>query len=71
MQVVFGENIKRERARVGMTQDGLAAALKVSREYVSDIEHGKVNVSMTRIVEIAEALKTPIGRLFLDLDPAG
>ncbi|MCW2956907.1 MAG: Helix-turn-helix domain [Thermoleophilia bacterium] len=61
---VFGQNVQRERTRAGMTQEALATALEVSREYVSDIERGLVNVSMTRVVELVALLDTTVERLF-------
>lgn len=68
MQHVFGQNVRHQRNEAGPTQEALAEALSVSREYISDVEHGKVNVSMTRIVEIAAAVNASVASLFLGLD---
>lgn len=65
MQDVFGQNVQIARAQAQMTQETLAGVLAVSREYVSDIERGHVNVSMTRIVDLALALESPVEEFFV------
>ena len=70
MQRVFGENVKVARLRAELTQEKLAHALEVNREYMSDIERGVINISMTRIVEIADKLACPVADLFDGLGPS-
>ena len=56
----LGLNIKAERVRKGLSQEGFAEIMDVNREYVSRIERGLQNLSMKRIVRIANFLKTDI-----------
>ncbi len=56
-------NVKRLRRAAGLSQEALAQAASVSRRMLVAIEGGEVNVSLTTLDRIAEAL----GVLFPDL----
>ena len=58
----FGENLKRERARLGLTQEAAAGLVGFSLQYVQRIERGIVNVPLDTIARFAAALQ---------VDPAG
>ncbi|MBO6087825.1 helix-turn-helix transcriptional regulator [bacterium] len=59
----LGRNIKAERVRKGYTQESFAEIIGVSREYISRIERGQENMSVLRILKIANNLKTDINNL--------
>lgn len=53
----FGQNFKAAREAAGVTQEALARILEVGSNYVQDVERGDVNISVTRLLEITEALE--------------
>lgn len=52
----FGIKIKYFRLLRGITQEELSERIEMSTRYVSDIENGKVNVTLKTINKIAESL---------------
>jgi transcriptional regulator with XRE-family HTH domain len=52
-----------------MSQDDLAEAAKLSRNYISDIERGVRNPSLLALVGIARALRLPLRDLLADIEP--
>jgi len=52
----LGKNMKRIRAKKGMSQGDIARALKVDRGYISNIENGKKNPTIATIQKLANAL---------------
>ena len=52
----FGKNLKRIRARKGMSQGAIARSLGVGRSFITNIENGKTNLTLATIVRIAKAL---------------
>ncbi len=59
----FGKNIKIERIKKDMTQEQLAEKLDVSRTYLASVECGKENMSLGKILEIAQVLDIDIEKL--------
>jgi transcriptional regulator with XRE-family HTH domain len=53
----FGETVRAERTRLGMSQEKLAFESGLSRTYAGEIERGEKMVSLETIVRIASALK--------------
>ena len=64
----FGDRLRGERARRGMSRKLLADHAGISERYVTQIESGKGNVSMLILRQIASALGLPLGRLVADDD---
>lgn len=62
----FGERIRGERARRGMSRKLLADHAGISERYVTQLESGKGNVSILVLKQIATALGLPLSRLFDD-----
>jgi transcriptional regulator with XRE-family HTH domain len=54
---VLGTEVRRARVQAGLNQVELAARLGVSRSYVSNLEAGRVNVTVGQLANIADALK--------------
>jgi len=65
----FGKNVKIERIKKDLTQEALAEIMDVSQNYIASIECGKANMSLAKILELANFLNVPIEKLldFKDL----
>jgi transcriptional regulator with XRE-family HTH domain len=60
----FGLALRERRHAVGLSQEGLADASGLDRTYVSGIERGERNPSLTNILKLAAAVQTPPAELF-------
>jgi XRE family aerobic/anaerobic benzoate catabolism transcriptional regulator len=67
---VFGERIRAERARRGMSRKLLADHAGISERYISQLESGKGNVSILLLRQLAAALGLPLSRLVEDESPS-
>ena len=52
----LGENLKKIRTRKNITQVDIAKKLGVDRSFVSNIENGKNNPTLSTITNLAQAL---------------
>ncbi len=59
----FGKNVKIERIKKDLIQEELAEKLGVSQNYIACIECGKQNMSLGKIMELADALNVNIETL--------
>ena len=57
-------SIKLERARLDMTQQDLAEALKVSRQTINAIEKGKFNPSTILALKISNLFEKSVNEIF-------
>jgi transcriptional regulator with XRE-family HTH domain len=68
IQITFysrlGAAIRRERCRLGISQEELARRSDLQRTYISDLERGTRNPSVGSIQRIAHALQVPVAKLF-------
>ncbi len=53
---IVGKNIRKYRDLKYLTQDDLSEYTYLSRTYISEIENGKKNITVVRLLEISEAL---------------
>lgn len=60
----FGHRVKELRATQGVTQEELADRVGIFRTYMSRIETGIANPTLTMIHALADALKVPVVALF-------
>jgi transcriptional regulator with XRE-family HTH domain len=60
----FGNAIREIRKRHGISQAALAEECSLDRTYISGIERGQRNPSLTNILKIAAALSTRLSDLF-------
>ena len=59
----FGQAIRRERQKLGLSQEDFAVRANVHRTYISSIELGKVSMG----IEIAHALACALGMKLSEL----
>lgn len=62
----FGQNFKRIRKRMNMTQEELATKMEISQSYLSDIENGRKNPSIKTVKKLADGLGVSVNELFND-----
>lgn len=62
----FGERIRAERARRGMSRKLLAHHAGISERYITQIESGKGNISILLLRHVAAALGLPLARVVED-----
>jgi transcriptional regulator with XRE-family HTH domain len=63
VQRFVAANIRRLRAREGLTQEKLAEKASLGPVHVRSIERGVENVTLATLVAIADALEVPPGAL--------
>jgi transcriptional regulator with XRE-family HTH domain len=66
-RVFVGKNIRACRTRAGLTLEQLAEKADLSWPYLSEIERGRENISLDKLVRLAQALKVKLGRLVEDV----
>ncbi len=59
----FGKNVKIERIKKDLTQEKLAEIMSVSQNYIANIENGRANMSLGKILVLSEFLGTDIHNL--------
>jgi transcriptional regulator with XRE-family HTH domain len=61
MRKLVGDNVRRLRTRLMMTQEQLAERSGFSQQYISDLERGRRNPTVVTLFELAQALgSTPV-----------
>ena len=61
--VKLGKNMKRIRISKGLTQGDIFRSLGVSRGFISNIESGKTNPTLSTIAKLAKALGVSVDKL--------
>lgn len=64
---VFGENLRRYRQMMGVSQEAFAKLCGLHRTYIGDIECRKRNVSLENVQKIADALGVESYRLLVEI----
>ena len=59
-------NVRRIRVRKGVSQQQLASLTGIERSYLSRLEHGNANPSLTTLERIASALGVAVADLLAD-----
>lgn len=62
---IVGRNVRRLREEAGLSQEKLALEAELDRTYVSGVERGVRNPTVTVVARIAKALKTEPDRLLI------
>ncbi len=65
----FGRSVRSLRKQRGLSQESLAEACGLSRNYISDIERGVRNPGLLVIVGIARALRVSLRELIEEIEP--
>jgi transcriptional regulator with XRE-family HTH domain len=65
----FGRTIRRLRKQRGLSQEDLAEASGMSRNYISDIERGVRNPGLLALVALAKALRVSLRELVEEIEP--
>ncbi|HOX30259.1 MAG TPA: helix-turn-helix transcriptional regulator [Candidatus Paceibacterota bacterium] len=60
----FGQKVRDERTKLGLSQEELATRAGVHRTYIGMIERAEKNITLENIEKIAKALKINIGDFF-------
>lgn len=63
---IVGRNLRRLRLDRGLSQEALAHDAGMAPSFLSQIENGKRSVTITKLQEIATALRVPIIEFFAD-----
>lgn len=63
---VFGNNLKKHRTAMGISQEAFADKCGMHRTYISAIECHRRSISLENIQRIAEALEIETYKLFLE-----
>lgn len=63
MLKLFGKNVKIERIKQDLTQEQLAEKMDVSQNYIACIESGRQNMSLGKILELANVLGVDVEKL--------
>ena len=61
----FGKNVKIERIKKDLTQEQFAEIMGVSQNYIANIECGKANMSLAKVLELANFLNIEIEKLLI------
>ncbi|MBW7942533.1 MAG: helix-turn-helix transcriptional regulator [Candidatus Kuenenia stuttgartiensis] len=59
----FGQKVREERIKHGLSQEELAARAGVHRTYIGMIERAEKNITLTNIYKVAQALELSISDL--------
>lgn len=65
---VLGDNIRAIRESEKITQEKLAVMIGIERSYLNQIERGRVNPSVKKLVKIADGLDVALPELFAGLE---
>ena len=65
---VFGNNLKKYRKKLGLSQEKFTEKCKLHRTYISSIECYKRSISLENIQRIADALEIETYKLFMESD---
>lgn len=60
----LGDVVRQRRLALNLSQEELANRASVHRTYLSDIERGARNITITVLTRLADALELKISRLF-------
>lgn len=62
---IIGKNIIRLRRALNLTQEDLCGIAEIDRSYLSEVENGKMNITIKALKKIADALEVPLYDLFV------
>ncbi len=63
---VFGDNVRKYREQLGISQEAFAEKCGLHRTYISAVERQRRSISLGNIQKIADALEVETYLLFID-----
>jgi len=66
--VAFGARVRAIRKKKGLSQEGLSNLAGIDRSYMGQIERGEINLTLTKIYQIADALEMEANLFLLSGD---
>lgn len=63
----LGIKVRRLREDSGLSQEKLAELANIHRTYISSIERGQQNISLTILIRLADSLDVSLEGLFADM----
>ncbi len=64
--MTFGENLKRIRKEMKLTQQEMAKKMDISQSYLCDLENRNKSISINTLLYIAKRLNISVNRLIND-----
>ena len=64
IRIRFGRALRRQRQKLGVSQEAFADMCQLDRTYIGGIERGERNVALVNIEKIAKTLRLTIAELF-------
>lgn len=64
--IKFGNKVREERTKLGLSQEELASRAGVHRTYIGMIERAEKNITLENIQKICRALNLKIRDFFID-----
>jgi len=64
--IKFGQKVRKERDRLGLSQEELASRAGVHRTYIGMIERAEKNITLENIERVAKALNLKLSDFFRD-----
>lgn len=64
---IFGQNFRKARARIGLSQRDVHRLTGVAQSHISEIETGTSNISIDTMVKLATVVNQPLWKLFRPL----
>ena len=68
IEEIFGKVVRKRRTQLGYSQEEFAAKAGIHRTYASSIELGKVTISIAIAQQLADALETPLSKLWKSVE---
>lgn len=65
---LLGKRIRTLRLKKGWNQEALAFEAHINKNYISDLERGMRNPSLTILRKISHALEISLSELFIGID---
>ena len=59
----LGQNLKRIRTEKGISQGDIVKTLGMPKSFISNIENGKTNPTLSTITKLAKAIGVSVGEL--------
>jgi transcriptional regulator with XRE-family HTH domain len=60
----IGQNIKALRLKKGLSQENLSLELDFDGSYIGKVENAKLNITVDKLILIADYFKVPVKNLF-------